>query len=48
MVTRSKLDREEKPFYSFYVTVSDSADPQTALSTKCLVEVAVEDENDQV
>ena len=48
VVTRSKLDREEKPFYSFYVTVSDSGDPKTALTTKCLVEVAVEDENDQV
>ena len=48
VVTRSRLDREETPFYAFHVTVSDSEDPQTALSTKCLVEVAVEDENDQV
>ena len=39
LVTKTKLDREEKPFYSFYVTVADSPDPKKRLTTKCLVEV---------
>ena len=39
IVTKARLDREERPFYSFYVTVVDSLDLKTRLSTKCLVEV---------
>ena len=48
IVTKSRLDREANDFYTFEVTVADSTDTQSQLTSNCIVQVTVEDANDQV
>ena len=47
ILTKRELDREEKPFYSFLVTVSDHPNHKYQLTSSCLVEVSIEDVNDE-